>query len=142
MKIVQIRREVFETNSSSTHSVSISNNPIFVEPIIREDTIELLPGEFGWEINVYYYWKDKASYALTYALGLGDAEASREHVEMLINVIEQHTGKKVYINEDEGKGNIDHQSWDTASLIFVDEDTLKRFIFGRESYLETDHDNH
>ena len=42
--MIQIRSSVFETNSSSTHSIAISKKPVVVGKYIR-----FCIGEFGWE---------------------------------------------------------------------------------------------
>ena len=43
----QIRNGVFETNSSSIHSIAISKEPV----INFLDTIHFRLGEFGWEFD-------------------------------------------------------------------------------------------
>ena len=39
-------------------------------------------------------------------------------------------------------GYIDHQSVDEASIIFLSKSNLENFIFGQNSYFETDNDNY
>ena len=56
MKI--IRKNVFETNSSSTHSISISKLNDYILP----KEINFTFGEFGWEFSKYTSSFDKASY--------------------------------------------------------------------------------
>ena len=59
--MIQIRRGVFETNSSSTHSVSISHkNSSYYDPsslnvFIDEydNKVHVKFGEFGWEVESY-----------------------------------------------------------------------------------------
>lgn len=58
----QVRRSVFETNSSSTHSISIvkeSSNIHF------PSVVEFNAGEFGWEWENYNDYLSKASYLYT-----------------------------------------------------------------------------
>lgn len=55
----QIRRGVFETNSSSTHAISIVKNgskPIKTSSLVFDD------GEFGWGFDIYTDTYSKASY--------------------------------------------------------------------------------
>lgn len=70
----QIRRSVFETNSSSTHSVSIknSNDKKEFKLIIDRDTNKVISGfgEFGWEIENYFDADTKLRYLITLVLEL------------------------------------------------------------------------
>lgn len=58
----QIRRSVFETNSSSTHSISIVKEPTNIH---FPATMEFNVGEFGWEWKIYSDYRSKASYLYT-----------------------------------------------------------------------------
>ena len=57
---VQIRRGVFETNSSSVHSISITKND-FKGSLPKQFTIDN-DGEFGWETCIYDGPSKKAAY--------------------------------------------------------------------------------
>ena len=57
----QIRRGVFETNSSSVHSISIINDKFEPNNLPKEFTIKT-DGEFGWEADTYDSPTDKAAY--------------------------------------------------------------------------------
>lgn len=67
----QVRRNVFETNSSSTHSISIIDENQFrsikglVDPVTNR--VEARLGEFGWEVENYDFFDDKLSYLVTMA---------------------------------------------------------------------------
>ena len=56
----QIRRGVFETNSSSVHSISITKND-FKGSLPKQFTIDN-GGEFGWETCIYDAPSNKAAY--------------------------------------------------------------------------------
>ena len=56
----QIRRGVFETNSSSVHSISIIKDD-FKGSLPKKFTIDC-NGEFGWEVDTYDCPKSKAAY--------------------------------------------------------------------------------
>lgn len=67
-----IRRNVFETNSSSTHSVSVSNKysnyceDYCLNPFIDyDDKVHVRFGEFGWEIDSYNTPYEKLQYIIT-----------------------------------------------------------------------------
>ena len=65
----QIRRNVFETNSSSVHSISISRSGTIESSIlsVNEDTnkIGVHFGEFGWGYDKLNCQSEKLSYLLT-----------------------------------------------------------------------------
>jgi len=147
-----IRRSVFETNSSSSHSVSIVQgdyipDKLYVGP---GKVCEICPGEFGWEEESYYDAATKASYAFTYAkempdYGLGDGE---REMDMLKKVIEAVTKAVVQFVGTGDKyhpyGYIDHQSIEDGGPgkeVFASEETLRDFIFNPASELRTDNDN-
>jgi len=150
------RQQVFETNSSSTHSISISelnDNDILDVLIPDEDgNIVLEGGEFGWDINAYNDAQSKASYAAIYAMEWA-RDDSENFIKILINVIKEQTGCNEVIfnfsseyNDQSGKkwAYIDHQSVEDKKLhyMFENPSTLRNFIFNKKSVLETDNDNH
>lgn len=109
-----IRKGVFETNSSSSHTLALGTRAYEPEKIYTEPGWEVViePGEFGWEVCRYRRFHDKASYALTHALNDGAPDydtlralyetpgaltiaiqngeiGNREHLEMLRRTIEK-----------------------------------------------------
>ena len=140
-----IRRNVFETNSSSTHSISISESSDGILdslPVDEDGTLHIDGGEFGWEEETYHSARSKASYC---AIDTINDPKSRE---MLEKVLKDHTGAKsivYHISDDWNDPNysyIDHQSAGTSFEAFASEHHLKMFIFNRQSSLTTDNDNH
>lgn len=143
---IRIRQGVFETNSSSSHSISIANTgKKFCTgslPLGKDGSISIYPGEFGWSQERYYDAYTKASYALTYAYASGSKE-----IVMLQEVIQEHTGvKEVNLCTAKSEwyvfGSIDHQSSDVCACAFESKETLRSFIFNPQSVLVTDNDNH
>lgn len=73
-----IRHSVFETNSSSCHSLSLQTNkdgepetnPVFFDNYEIDDdgTLSFDTGEFGWEADYLGYFYDKLSYVMTYCI--------------------------------------------------------------------------
>ena len=61
----QIRRSLFETNSSSTHAITIANNSEEDFKNNLPKTLELKLGEFGWEFDRYQTIRDRADYLFT-----------------------------------------------------------------------------
>ena len=148
----QIRSSVFETNSSSSHSISISSTGAIDTTLIPNDDGILLIGPganetgFGWEIASYYDAETKAVYAYLQAL----YSKSQEYMNMLYKVILDQTGADEVIFtlsdsfNDDDYGYIDHQSaiYETPFEPFDSEEDLKNFIFNKSSELQTDNDNH
>lgn len=136
---IKIRNNVFETNSSSTHSISISKDSEgILDTIVPDDdgTIIFHGGEFGWEWERYNDPMTKANYLAVYLCCVKDDEHNKEFFE---RVIKDHTGAKEIIFD--VSGYIDHQSHSTAVDAFESEETLKNFIFNPKSYLFTGNDN-
>lgn len=134
---MKIRQNVFETNSSSSHSItmvpSLASN--LYDTILPDDDgkIVLEGGEFGWAWVTFNDPLTKANYCAV------DVAENQVRLDKLFKVIKDHTGAKevVFLN----KGYIDHQSVGTSSEAFESDETLKNFIFNRECTLQTGNDN-
>lgn len=145
--IRNIRPGVFETNSSSTHSICISgdSNCVLDTLYMENETVDIFSGEFGWEVEQYNDAPTKAAYCLTY---IKSHDNNENEEKMLRKVIQEVTGAKTINFVPDGKdsfykwGYIDHQSEDVCGEAFESEEKLKAFIFNPHSYLITDNDNH
>lgn len=146
----KIRRNVFETNSSSTHSISISmdSEGLVDNTLIPNDEgIVILESiEFGWEQRTYTQASVKASYMWIYVRDwCGDR--TDEFFDILKNLIKEQTGCEDVIMDDDDEGYIDHQSVEDNDYHYLFEDAddnynlLRNFIFNKYSVLETDNDN-
>jgi len=132
-----IRKKVFESNSSSSHSISMSSeDKQFVLDTIYPDQfgrIYVRGGEYGWEWERYNDAITKLSYAY------------QDYVptELLEKVVKDQTGATEVIFDEKSKndGYIDHESYETASSICVNEESTKNFIFNKNSWLFTGNDN-
>lgn len=144
------RHGTFETNSSSTHSICIASGECrdSLRPYTNEHVIDgvvISGGHFGWEVEDYWDAESKASYCITWVRQYSNDKEN--HEEMLRKVIMEHTGSKQVVflcNTDWAKGDyyyIDHQSSDVCEEAFQSEESLKQFIFNKNSLLHTDNDN-
>ena len=135
MQKLLIRHGVFETNSSSCHSVSVADETKqFVLDTIYPDQngeILLTGGEFGWEWFKHNDAITKANYAAQSFNG------NENHMEMLIDVIKEQTGAEEVLFDTE-KGYIDHDSYGTCP---TNREELKNFIFNKNSWLFGGNDN-
>lgn len=161
MKLV--RNKVFETNSSSCHSVTIAEKTgVYASlPVNEEGIVFIDSGEFGWEQETYSDAATKASYLAVYIRDwAGDKQ--QDFKEIFEALLKEHTGcdtveyKEKFWAEEErhwkngeaymvklGGGYIDHQSVEDNDYHYLFENValLKEFIFNPGSVLETDSDN-
>jgi len=132
-----IRHNVFETNSSSSHSISISTDTTGILDTIQcnaEGTITITSWSFGREWEAYNDPITKASYCLS------DCRNDSSRQDMLRKVIQEHTGASEVKFIIDSNSYIDHESVGNSDEGFVDEDTLKNLIFNPESYIFTGSD--
>lgn len=132
-----IRKSVFETNSSSCHSISLASfDKEFVIDTIYPDQfgkIYVEGGEFGWHWERYNDAKTKLSYAFQDGVDIG----------LLSKVVMDQTGatEVVFDAKSKQEGYIDHESVGNARSICVDETSTRNFIFNKNSWLFTGNDN-
>lgn len=138
-----IRKSVFETNSSSSHSITIGIGTEWDNIIPNEKgNIILEGGEFGWECDSFNDALTKANYCAI------DFLHDKELIEQLKRVIKDYTNcNKVKIKADESYESpnwsyIDHQSSGTIRSRYFTDEELKNFIFNKSCILYTDNDNH
>jgi len=127
-----IRESVFETNSSSAHSISLGRDTgkAFVLDTIypnSEGEITIYGGEFGWEFDRHNDARTKASYALSSGIS----------TDLLREIIIEQTGAES-VSFWPGDGYVDHES---VGVCPHDYDSLRDFIFNKNSWLFTGNDN-
>ena len=157
--MIQIRKSVFETNSSSSHSFSIptedefdsKGKTLFTDLLsIRKDnsSFYLYCDEFGWGEDVFTDAKTKLSYLVTYLFSGegGNIKGVCESTEykMLLNVLYRYCRiePERVVPPLGDLGYIDHQSRGVADDIFESEKKIAAFLFNPNSELVIDNDNH
>lgn len=159
--MIQIRKGVFETNSSSMHSITFSGKELEENKmaIDYDGYIHATFGEFGWEVESYYDQGTKLSYLLTMAMHLNDfyvwccrstEDAEREIEEFMqtedFKRISDAVGEYAHCNGiiiDYGEGYIDHQSREYGCLdefLYDCGTDIINFVFG-DAVVHTDNDN-
>ena len=133
--MIKIRKSVWETNSSSSHSVSVAggDKQMVLDTIYPDQNgrIYVDGGEFGWEWGKFNDAVTKLSYA--YQDGVD--------IELLERVVKDHTGAEEVIFRDRDNGYIDHDSVGTAQEVCGTFDDASNFIFNKNSWLFTGNDN-
>lgn len=137
MKEIKIRLGVFETNSSSSHSISFnpwqpgkSGNNFLPD---TDGKIHIHGEGFGWGWFKYNDAITKANYYLE------EFKDDEDRLEVLKEVIEDFTGYPVVIEKDDD-GYIDHQSQGTLTISKSREE-VKDFIFNPDVWLYIGDDN-
>ena len=137
----QIRSSVFETNSSSTHSIAIPKNHVAIGKSIIFNI-----GEFGWENDCV----DAADYLYTAILYVYSYEVAEEKIENLKRVLDYYGvsyqfEEPKYWTSDRGytyldNGYIDHgyELTEFLEAVFSDDDLLMRYLFGGLVYTGND----
>ena len=143
----QIRRNVFETNSSSTHSIAIPKKC----EVPR--SVNLYTDDFGWafeEVNAVTYF-----YTAIYETSYTEVEV-QEKIERLTSILESHgieydfstpryhiwdyDGRE-YISLDDGYIDHGYELKDFVDELLDDEDKLLRFLGGGLVFTGNDNSN-
>lgn len=164
----QIRRSVFESNSSSTHSLQISINDTWSTLEVDEFENKVITefGEFGWEVCNYRDAATKLSYIVTMLAETHEDCCSMEELyetedfKLINDTVAEHChcdgiiiDSNIVVSEYlwDGKvhkygdhdGYIDHQSVMSISNLLDEYGcTMEEFIFNTGVVLHTDNDNH
>lgn len=138
-----IRKDVWESNSSSVHSLQISSDGMEPSklPVDKDGYITVRYGEFGKDGTVYSSQEDKLSYLVTqcYYLGGWEYDVNRDnnyHFKNIEDAIIDYTGAKG-IRIVGGEPDIDHQTVNQIDyelhLIYneYDEKEIQSFVFNK-----------
>lgn len=146
--MLKIRRNVFETNSSSVHSIVICTEPLEINyPLIAVFDI----GEFGWSMEVLDDSWERASYFYTAACALRQHDVKDEIINLLeplgIECVFDEENSPVYTTYDNYRyldnGGIDHvdECKDFVDALMNDGEKLAKFILDDRSFVVTGNDN-
>lgn len=137
--MIQVRNNVFETNSSSVHAMVITNAKV------RPDTNVFFGfGDYGWENQTYHETKDKAAYFYTAAVSLYGNEINQKIEDLLSPYgIKCKFAIPVFSRRGLESGYIDHEheAYDFVDALLSDADLLIRYLFSEDSFVVTSNDN-
>lgn len=135
---IQIRNNVFETNSSSTHAICITKKHIY--PSDLPEVIVFKHDEFGWEVRKLKSCKKRASYLYE---AICSSSNKYDRLETLEKILNSYGIKCEFESPgDEYCGYIDHgyDLYDFVEDLLSDEDKLMTYLFG-DSFIVTGNDN-
>lgn len=137
----KIRKGVFETNSSSTHSICITKNMLLND---LRTHLDFRMQDFGWECEEYHDAETKANYLYT-------ALCNTEEHELILALKDTLNKNEITCTfedpEDKTWGGykayIDHYSdlKNEFRNICLDEESLMRYLFSKQSFIITGNDN-
>ncbi len=90
----QIRQGVFETNSSSTHSICIATETEYDIP----KRVEFGFGEFGWAIDKLSDRKERADYLYTCISYVNDINQIQEYLDFIYKTLRKHGVDEIYFD--------------------------------------------
>ena len=143
-----VRNGVFETNSSSTHSIILTERK--TEPGL---SVTFAIGEFGWSFEKLISTDEKASYLYTMACENLGRDVYQDFYEILVKygVECECTNPPVFtkFSGESGQyldnGWVDHSTEGDANefvdLMMNHEHALIKFLFSDESFVVTGNDN-
>lgn len=138
MSKIQIRNGLFETNSSSVHTIVIGNNG---EDFYKElpENLNFRFDDFGWEIDVFTSTEKKASYLYTAIVYCG----KQEYLDIIKSKLEKWGVQCMFEKNDEDYYYIDHGNELKAWLDSVcnKEEYLLNYLFSEGSFVATGNDN-
>ena len=143
----QIRKNVFETNSSSVHTLQISKDGL--EPselkLNKDGNIEVEFGEFEKDYRIYSTQYEKLQYLISfiaynhnYYYDLDDLYESYDFREVR-DAICEYTGANDIVIVSEALPHIDHQSQYDCVIRLYENDIIN-FVFNKFIALKTDCD--
>ena len=147
----QIRKNVFETNSSSCHSLVISKDnygPEHIPAYLNFNADE----DYGWERSCYSSTEDKASYLYTAMLDRDLGAQAKEFrrkleedfkIKIFVPDYKRETSKYRDWEFWNNGGSVDHAEELVPFIneILEDDDKLKRFLFDPRSCIYTGNDD-
>lgn len=150
--MLQIRPGVFETNSSSTHSICIATDR--KEPLKLQDRLWFATGDYGWAWEKLTDPEEKASYLYSAILELYERNKAEELKNRIVDILASagvtcgfskaryhDYGGRLYCEN----ASVDHGD-DGELKDFVDKTVhnkgrLMRFLFSPKSFVLTGNDN-
>ena len=138
--MIKVRRNVFETNSSSMHSLSVIGSDRMTTLESKDGVVVVSYGEFGWGYDSLTTPSEKLCYLVT------QYSESEDMLDKIKEAVFDYTGLKLIIYEPKDsfweKGYIDHQSDGMISEYITDKQSIIDIVFNNKNVIIIDNDNH
>jgi len=163
---IKIRNGVFETNSSSMHSIAIRGSNRYTQLYTNNDNVVSVEcGEYGWGYDrlctayeklcyvvtaIQYYDKDVHSIDDNFNVNIHNGIKSSKFFSWLREMVKDYIGYDLVLNKGKGyypDGYIDHQSTDILDDFWSNDKAefkanMKELIFNDKYSIIIDNDNH
>ena len=141
---IKIRRNVFETNSSSTHSICITkSNRSISDCTEKYENVNFVTGEFGWENEIYKETASKATYQYTAIAELGNCNMinKKKCIDFITKTLFENNISCTFTEGD--YYYIDHcgELVDFVNSVCHSQKRLLKYLFSDESFIITGNDN-
>lgn len=144
--MIRIRNSIFETNSSSVHTLSVIRKPSFKLP---NKKVFFNTGIFGWDSQCYEDTNNKAAYLYT-AILMSDKR--EEYLQKLIDILTKNLIEFEFKPIEEGLTTlemynegcyIEHYSYleNWLEVILENDILVLNFLFSKKSFVCTGNDN-
>ena len=151
----RFRKNIFETNSSSTHSFTIENGSYEIKPEIKPDWY----AEFGWQWENWSSPEEKLAYICRCLLSYEyyyksddeeewEEDRLNENIKRILTPFQErlaNLGVKFEIptHKDLEKGYVDHADWYQEEIeeIIETDDELLNFLFNYDCEINGGNDN-
>jgi len=140
----QIRKSVFETNSSSVHTIAIAAAPQKME---IPKCFEFYMGEYGWEVEKLSTPVERGSYLYTamYSVdGCVIGDITTTGMDFIKNTLAENGCEAVFVKPQSGDWHyIDHGGGTSnfVGAVLESKETLLNYLFGDGSVVYTYNDN-
>lgn len=138
------RNKVFETNSSSTHCITVSdrNDGKYDLPItVKPDWY----GEFGWQWETWSSIEEKLAYMIRCLIAY---DYTKETLQDKVKPIQERLHSlgidfELPTYDDWQDGFVDHEDWYQEEMedIYNNDNDLLNFLLSENSYIEGGNDN-
>ena len=129
--MINIRKGLYETNSSSVHALVIPKETTINIP----ETVNLSYGEWGWDFDREY---DTLNYFFTACCEYGRAQ---EFIDYLYEKGVKNVKVGSISYEQSGNYGIDHPEDLPVMYLLSNHDLLDKLIFSDDSFVDTGNDN-
>lgn len=140
--MIQVRQNVFETNSSSTHAICIGND--YNVKNLPKHILSYL-GEYGWGEDILNSPDELLSYLLTLINSFYyDSDENRDKaLNHIFDILKKYDIEVISNGLDESSSYVDHANMGEEFIeqMLDNEDFLMNYLFSPDSFVATGNDN-